>query len=229
MTISSRTIALTVSTVLASATCALAWRAVGPLDAPAAASDAAAASPDTDVAFETTVPSVSESVSVPTLEQMPATSVVPVEAATLNTIPATPAAILQPVTSPTWPSPTWPSATWPSATWPVPAPTTPIVTTPSATVPRITVPVATVPRATVPVVSPVAVTTTVPRTVVTSPPVTAAAPTTTAASRQRYSATGVPVPSNFVIPRSWTKPIPDWPAGCVAGQLEDNGVWNCQR
>jgi hypothetical protein len=80
----------------------------------------------------------------------------------------------------------------------------------------------------------VAVTTTVPRTVVTSPPVTAAAPTTTApttaaASRQRYSATGVPVPSNFVIPRSWTKPIPDWPAGCVAGQLEDNGVWNCQR
>jgi hypothetical protein len=32
------------------------------------------------------------------------------------------------------------------------------------------------------------------------------------------------------VPRDWpkNKPIPPKPAGCVNGQLEDNGVWNCQ-
>jgi hypothetical protein len=55
---------------------------------------------------------------------------------------------------------------------------------------------------------------------VTSPPVTAApAPATTTTTR----------PSG--VPRDWPadKPIPPKPAGCRDGQLEDNGVWNCQH
>lgn len=61
-----------------------------------------------------------------------------------------------------------------------------------------------------------------------TPTTTVRATTTTVATATRYSVTGVPVPSDFYIPRSWTRPIPDWPSGCRRGQLEDNGVWNCQ-
>ena len=53
-------------------------------------------------------------------------------------------------------------------------------------------------------------------------------PYTTIAAATRYSVSGVPVPSSFSIPSSWRGPIPDWPAGCRNGQLEDNGRWNCQ-
>jgi hypothetical protein len=52
--------------------------------------------------------------------------------------------------------------------------------------------------------------------------------TTTVAAATRYSVSGVPVPASFSIPSSWRGPIPDWPAGCRNGQLEDNGRWNCQ-
>jgi hypothetical protein len=56
--------------------------------------------------------------------------------------------------------------------------------------------------------------------VATSPPVTTApAPATTTTTW----------PSG--VPRDWPadKPIPPKPAGCRDGQLEDNGVWNCQH
>ncbi len=55
---------------------------------------------------------------------------------------------------------------------------------------------------------------------VTSPPATAApAPATTTTTRPEG------------VPRDWPadKPIPPMPAGCRDGQLEDNGVWNCQH
>jgi hypothetical protein len=33
------------------------------------------------------------------------------------------------------------------------------------------------------------------------------------------------------VPADWpaSKPIPPMPPGCKQGQLEDNGVWNCQN
>lgn len=55
---------------------------------------------------------------------------------------------------------------------------------------------------------------------VTVPPVTTApAPVTTTTTRPPG------------VPRDWPadKPIPPMPAGCRGGQLEDNGVWNCQH
>jgi hypothetical protein len=56
--------------------------------------------------------------------------------------------------------------------------------------------------------------------VVTTPPVTAApAPATTTTTRPPG------------VPSDWPpdKPIPPMPPGCREPQLEDNGVWNCQR
>jgi hypothetical protein len=67
----------------------------------------------------------------------------------------------------------------------------------------------------------------------TQAPTTTAKPivttTTKAPSTQLYSVTGVPLPPGFSIPSGWPKNnIPNWPAGCRNGQLEDNGKWNCQ-
>ena len=62
-----------------------------------------------------------------------------------------------------------------------------------------------------------------------APTTTAAAATTTTVKAQLYSITGVPVPAGFKVPSKWiAKGIPDWPVGCKKGQLEDNGVWNCE-
>ena len=70
--------------------------------------------------------------------------------------------------------------------------------------------------------------TTVKATTTTAPATTVAAPVTTV-KPQLYTASGQVIPSSFTVPLSWrTKVIPSYPAGCRAGQLEDNGTWNCQ-
>ena len=60
----------------------------------------------------------------------------------------------------------------------------------------------------------------------TAPPATSA-PVTTAPAPATTTTTTRP----SGVPRDWPagKPIPPKPAGCVNGQLEDNGVWNCQH
>lgn len=98
-----------------------------------------------------------------------------------------------------------------------PIATTPRATTPGAPATTAGTTPATTPAATAaPTPSTAAPTTvTVPRT--TTPPVTTAAPPAST------------LPAG--VPKDWPpgKPIPPKPAGCIDGQLEDNGVWNCQN
>lgn len=63
-------------------------------------------------------------------------------------------------------------------------------------------------------------------------PAPTAAPTTTRPSTTtttRPTTTTSSLPPG--VPKDWPvgKPIPPMPAGCIDGQLEDNGVWNCQH
>ena len=125
----------------------------------------------------------------------------------------------------TAPNVTTPNVTTPNVTTPgptTPGPTTPGPTTPGPTTPGPTTPgptAATTPATAAPTVPPtVAPTTpTTPRT--TAPPATTAPPPPPAST----------LPAG--VPKDWpsNKPIPPKPEGCVSGQLEDNGVWNCQH
>ena len=106
------------------------------------------------------------------------------------------------------------------------------VSTPGATTPRSTTPGATSP-ATAPAATSRAATTP-PVTVAPTAPATAA-PTTVAVPRTTVApATTAAPPASTLpagVPKDWPAgvPIPPKPPGCVDGQLEDNGVWNCQH
>ncbi len=72
-------------------------------------------------------------------------------------------------------------------------------------------------------------TTTTDAPVTTATPTTAKATTTTAKATTTTAAPTSTLPAG--VPRDWPagKPIPPKPANCVKGQLEDNGVWNCEH
>ena len=134
----------------------------------------------------------------------------------VGTAPGTPAPTSPRTSGPTTPS----SATDPAPGAPQPAAVTPTPTqgTTAATPPPGTSPT-TIAATTPPTTTAKTTPTTTPRTTqpTTTTPPTTAGPTTT------VRPAGVPA--------SWPadKPIPPKPPGCVNGQLEDNGVWNCQH
>lgn len=105
----------------------------------------------------------------------------------------------------------------------------PAAEAPAATTAHVTVRSASAaPTTTVKAAATTAPATTVKATTTTAPATTVAAPVTTM-KPQLYTASGQVIPSSFTVPLSWrTKVIPAYPAGCRAGQLEDDGAWNCQ-
>lgn len=101
--------------------------------------------------------------------------------------------------------------------------------TPGAVAPRASTPGATAP-ATAPATTPASA---APPTVAPTTPATAAPTTVTVPRTTTPPVTTAKPPSSTLPPgvsNDWPpgKPIPPKPVGCIDGQLEDNGVWNCQ-
>jgi len=157
---------------------------------------------------------------VETVPALPALSPDPTIAAAAETTPGD--AALPSNAAPAATSQTSPSRVTSAATTAAPQITWPTVTRPTTATPTTAAPVTTVRPA------PVTTHATVPApatTVATTPPTTVKPVVTTTTAPATTSTLPRGVPANWPA----GKPIPPKPPNCVNGQLEDNGVWNCEH
>jgi len=167
---------------------------------------------------------------VETVPASPALSPGPTSAAAAETTPGD--AALPSNAAPATTSQTSPSRVTGAATTAAPQITWPTVTRPTTATPTTEKPTTATPTTAAPVttVRPAPVTThaTVPApatTVATTPPTTVKPVVTTTTAPATTSTLPRGVPANWPA----GKPIPPKPPNCVNGQLEDNGVWNCEH